>query len=47
MTDWLETFGTFQANLPSNLGSNDYYLPTNRKSLVVSYPSRPCPHDSI
>jgi sugar porter (SP) family MFS transporter len=36
MTDWLETFGTFQANLPSNLGSNDYFLPTNRKSLVVS-----------
>jgi len=36
MTDWLDTFGTFQANLPSTLGSNDHYLPTNRKSLVVS-----------
>jgi sugar porter (SP) family MFS transporter len=36
MDDWLHTFGTFQANLPAGLGSNDYFLPTNRKSLVVS-----------
>jgi hypothetical protein len=36
MTDWLETFGTFQENLPANLGANDFFLPTNQKSLVVS-----------
>jgi sugar porter (SP) family MFS transporter len=35
-TDWLDTFGTYQANLPSTLGSNDHFLPTDRKSLVVS-----------
>ena len=36
MGDWLKTFGTFQANLPATIGVNDYYIPTNRKSLVVS-----------
>ena len=36
MPDWLETFGTFQANLPANLGADGFYLPTNGKSLVVS-----------
>ena len=39
MEDWLATFGTFQSNLPAGLGANDYYLPTNRKSLVVSCPN--------
>ena len=45
MGDWLKTFGTFQANLPANLGVDDYYIPTNSKSLVVShkYPfPQPC-----
>ena len=37
MEDWLATFGTFEPNLPANIGVNDYFLPTNRKSLVVSY----------
>jgi sugar porter (SP) family MFS transporter len=36
MGDWLKTFGTFQPNLPANIGVNDYFIPTNRKSLVVS-----------
>ena len=36
MEDWLVTFGTFQADLPSNIGVNGYFLPTNQKSLVVS-----------
>jgi sugar porter (SP) family MFS transporter len=36
MPDWLETFGTFQAGLSANLGSDGFYLPTNQKSLVVS-----------
>ena len=39
MEDWLATFGTFQLNLPANLGVNNYYLPVNQKSLVVSYPN--------
>ena len=54
MEDWLATFGTFQENLPAGLGINDFYLPTNRKSLVVSYPNPPPfplgalrPHDFI
>ena len=37
MEDWLATFGTFQSNLPAGLGAGDYFLPTNRKSLVVSH----------
>jgi sugar porter (SP) family MFS transporter len=36
MGDWLKTFGTFNANLPSGLGVNGYYIPTPQKSLVVS-----------
>ena len=36
MEDWLVTFGTFQANLPSGIGAGDYFLPVNQKSLVVS-----------
>ena len=37
MEDWLATFGTFQSNLPEGLGAGNYFLPTNRKSLVVSH----------
>ena len=37
MEDWLVTFGTFESNLPAGLGAGDYFLPTNRKSLVVSH----------
>ena len=48
MEDWLETFGTFQSNLPAGLGAGDYFLPTNRKSLVVSpLPLVLRPHDFI
>jgi SP family sugar:H+ symporter-like MFS transporter len=43
MEDWLTTFGTFQPNLPAGLGANDHFLPTNRKSLVVSRPDLPFP----
>ena len=43
MEDWLATFGTFELNLPEGLGAGNYYLPTNRKSLVVSYSSPPSP----
>ena len=38
MEDWLVTFGTFQANLPAGIGANNYFLPVNQKSLVVSEP---------
>jgi hypothetical protein len=43
MEDWLATFGTFESNLPAGLGAGNYYLPTNRKSLVVNYPPRSVP----
>ena len=43
MEDWLATFGTFQLNLPAGIGAGNYYLPTNQKSLVVSYPNPPFP----
>jgi SP family sugar:H+ symporter-like MFS transporter len=36
MEDWLATFGTFQENLPAGLGANNFFLPINQKSLVVS-----------
>jgi hypothetical protein len=39
MEDWLATFGTFELNLPTGLGAGNYFLPTNRKSLVVSHPN--------
>ena len=37
MGDWLKVFGTYQPNLPAGLGVDDYYIPTNDKSLVVSH----------
>ena len=36
MEDWLETFGSFEAGLPASQGVNGFFIPTNRKSLVVS-----------
>ena len=39
MGDWLETFGTFQANLPAGIGADNHFLPVNSKSLVVSHPN--------
>ena len=36
MGDWLKVFGTFQLDLPPNIGVDNYFLLTNRKSLVVS-----------
>jgi len=36
MEDWLVTFGTFQENLPAGIGADNFYLPVNQKSLVVS-----------
>ena len=50
MEDWLVTFGTFQQDLPAGIGAADHFLPTNRKSLVVSHPFRrraPKHHDFI
>ena len=38
MGDWLATFGKFQPDLPANIGVNDFFLPVNDKSLVVSHP---------
>jgi hypothetical protein len=37
MEDWLATFGTFQLDLPTGIGAGNYFLPVNRKSLVVSH----------
>ena len=37
MGDWLKVFGKYQPNLPAGLGVDNYYIPTNDKSLVVSY----------
>jgi sugar porter (SP) family MFS transporter len=36
MGDWLKVFGTFQLDLPPNIGVDNYFIPTNHKSLVVS-----------
>ncbi|KAF8801531.1 general substrate transporter [Phlegmacium glaucopus] len=36
MGDWLKVFGVFQPGLAPGLGVDDYYLPVNKKSLVVS-----------
>ena len=46
MEDWLVTFGTFQENLPEGIGADNYYLPTNSKSLVVSHPESRYPRAS-
>lgn len=36
MGDWLKTFGLYSADLPPDTGVDGFYIPTNRKSLVVS-----------